>query len=215
MSIKHLLDGNTAWVRATRTGDSTLFPSPTRDTTTLWLGCADGPTAPEIVTNSPPGSMLVHRNMGNLARTDDDGWLSTLQYAVDELHVSDIVVCGHQGCDACWAAMEGSLGTMGRWLEEVRAAAAGREAELASLPDDSARVQRMVELNVRAQVLNVARAGVVKRAWEERRGPRVHGWVYAERTGRLIDLELTVTSVAAADALWREGEVIDWMRAAA
>jgi len=214
MSIKHLIDGNAAWVQASRVGSPDLFPSASAAPSVLWLGCADSPVAPAVITSADPGVMLVHRNLGNQARPDDPSWMSALQYAVDELHVADVVICGHQGCDACWAALEGAPGSMGEWLATVAGVGAERPKELAGLPDDAARVQRLVEWNVRAQVLSVANTDTVRAAWSERRGPRIHGWLYTDRVGRICDLEMTVTSEATAATLWAEGVSIDWMRAA-
>jgi carbonic anhydrase len=152
--------------------------------------------ANEIV-GLPPGELFVHRNVANVVTHTDFNCLSVMQYAVEVLHVRHIIVCGHYGCGGVRAAMKDhELGLIDNWLRHVRDVFAAHRDALRSLPSEQARLDRLCELNVEAQVRNVCDTTVVQAAWRARRRVSVHGWIYGLRDGLLRDLECTVTGGA-------------------
>ena len=149
-----------------------------------------------------PGEVFVHRNIANLAPPQDANYLSVLQFAVDVLKVKHILVVGHYGCGGVAAAVDGKrLGLIDHWLHPIREVHANHKCELDDLADDRARWDRLVELNVIRQVKNVASDVFVQDAWARGQDLCVHGWVYSLANGLITDLNVSVSSVEAAEAL--------------
>jgi carbonic anhydrase len=156
----------------------------------LWISCSDSRVPPEDITGSDPGELFVHRNIANQVSESDLSVLSVLQYAVEVLQVQHIIVCGHYHCGGVFHAMHHEdSGVIGQWLEQVKAIHRSHVDELDRMSDSALRFDRMVELNVSAQLRNVAQTAIVRKAWSGEQGPHLHGWVYDLRTGKLKELE--------------------------
>jgi carbonic anhydrase len=161
----------------------------------LWIGCADSRVPANEIVGLMPGELFVHRNVANLVNHTDLNLLSVLQFAVDVLQVEHIMVVGHYGCGGVRAAMEDEPhGLIDNWLRQVRELYLRNRATLAELPDEQAQVDRMCELNVARQLVNVANTTVVQEAWRRDQALSVHGWIYSIADGRLRDLGLVVQS---------------------
>ena len=147
-----------------------------------------------------PGEVFVHRNIANVVVHSDLNCLSVVQYAVEVLGVKHVIVCGHYGCGGVKAALDRpGLGMIDNWLRHVEDVADLHSAELAALPDDQARHDRLCELNAMAQALSVAGTTFVRDAWAAGKTLSVHSWVYGIQDGLLRDLGMTLTSVAELD----------------
>lgn len=154
----------------------------------LWIGCSDSRVSPEQKTQSLPGLMFIHRNIANLVHADDLNLLSVLQYAVDVLEVPNIVICGHHGCGGIKAALAGGVtGPVDKWLDNAREVKRAHADELEALPD-AQRVDRLVEMNVRDQLINLANTETVRTAFGSGKELTLHGWVYDIRDGLLKPL---------------------------
>jgi carbonic anhydrase len=152
----------------------------------LWIGCSDSRVAPNRITGTEPGDMFVHRNIANLVVQTDMNLLSVLQYAVDVLKVSHVIVCGHYGCGGVKAAMgHESHGLIDNWLRTLKDTQQYFWKQLEPL-DEHARFQRMVELNVMEQVYNLGKTNVIQNAWKATGKPYIHGWVFDLNTGRIL-----------------------------
>lgn len=161
----------------------------------LWIGCSDSRVPANEIVGLLPGELFVHRNVANLVVHSDMNCLSVIQYAVEVLKVHHIIVCGHYGCGGIKAAIEPrTLGLIDNWLGHVRDIYQTHQVELATLTDPTQCINRLCELNVIAQVKNVANTTFVQRAWTRGASLFVHGWIYSVANGFLKDLELTVTS---------------------
>ncbi len=159
----------------------------------LWIGCADSRVPANEIVGLDPGEMFVHRNVANLAPPQDANYLSVLQFAVDVIKVEHILVVGHYGCGGVAAAVDGERrGLVDHWLHPIREVHHEHRDELDALPDAKARWDRLVELNVRRQVRNVATDVFVREAWKRGQKLCVHGWVYTLGTGLVTDLEVTI-----------------------
>ena len=159
----------------------------------LWIGCADSRVPANQIVGLLPGELFVHRNVANLVSHTDLNLLSVLQFAVDVLKVEHIMVVGHYGCGGVRAAMDDQpLGLIDNWLRQVRELYLRNRNKLAELPDDDARLDRMCELNVARQVVNVANTTVVQEAWRRQQPLSIHGWIYSIANGKLSDLGLGV-----------------------
>jgi carbonic anhydrase len=159
----------------------------------LWIGCSDSRVPANEIVDLDPGEVFVHRNIANLAPPQDANYLSVLQFAVDVLKVKHILVVGHYGCGGIAAAIDGQRrGLIDHWLHPIREVAHEHRHELAALPEERARLDRLCELNVVRQVRNVASDVFVQDAWARGQQLCVHGWVYSLETGLVNDLGVTV-----------------------
>lgn len=155
----------------------------------LWIGCSDSRVPANTIMGLEPGEVFVHRNVGNLVNPGDLNCLSVLQFAVDVLKVSHVIVCGHHGCGGVRAALEDQRhGLIDYWLHPIRDLAELKEAELSKIADQEDRLNHLCELNVAAQVRQVADTPIVRDAWSRGQKLEIHGWVYGLKDGLLRDL---------------------------
>lgn len=194
MSYKKLLLSNEAWVQEKLGHDKDYFREMARDQTPefLWIGCSDSRVPAEQITGAQPGEIFVHRNIANLVIHTDLNSSSVITYAVEFLKVKHIIVCGHYGCGGVTAALGNrNFRILNKWLRHIKDTYVIHESELDALKgNEQARLNRLIELNVTQQVVNLARSEVIQRAWRERQAPLLHGWVYGMEDGRLKSLSL-------------------------
>lgn len=169
----------------------------------LWIGCSDSRVSPEQMTMSPSGGMFIHRNIANLVHDDDLNLLSVLQYAVSVLRVKHVIICGHHGCGGIQAAMTGGTsGPVDTWLANAREVLTDHAAEIAAAGDEPSQVNRFVEVNVRDQLIRLARTDIIQQAFAAEQPLQLHGWVYDIRDGLIkplmeIDASTTLDDVGA------------------
>lgn len=183
--IEELLDNNREFVAEKLAIDPEFFEksSAGQSPQVLWIGCSDSRVPPNEITKTNPGDIFVHRNIANLVVSTDMNVLSVLQYSVEILKVSHIVVCGHYGCGGVKAAMgEEQYGMIDNWLRTIKDTQNYYWKQLEKL-DEEARFDRLVELNVIEQVYNIGKTNIVRNAWSKNELPYLHGWVYDLETG--------------------------------
>ncbi len=193
--LPHLFANNQAWAARQVARDPLFFERlcAIQKPDYLWIGCADSRVPANEIVGLPPGQLFVHRNVGNLVRPDDANGMAVVQYAVDYLEVSHIIVTGHHHCGGVHAALEPAAAEpLEGWIAPVRRLALAHARELAALADDDVRLDRLCELNVRAQVRQLSRLPTVLDAWSRKQPLAIHGWVYDLRDGLLHDLDVTV-----------------------
>ncbi len=146
----------------------------------LWIGCSDSRVPPDQITQTQPGEIFIHRNVANLVVNTDVNLMSVVDYAVNHLKIKHVVVCGHYGCGGVKAALsnEDFNQVLNMWLRNIKDIYRIHRKELDLLPDDDTRVNRMVELNVKEQVFNLAKTAIIQKAWASDERPDLHGWVY-------------------------------------
>jgi carbonic anhydrase len=160
----------------------------------LWIGCSDSRVPANEITGTQPGEIFVHRNIANLVIHTDVNLLSVLDYAVNHLKVNHVIVCGHYGCGGVKAAMTNHdyNHLLNMWLRNIKDVYRLYQPELESIPDEEARTDKLVELNVKEQVLKLAKTSIIQRAWKYNKRPVLHGWVYGLKDGiikSLFDME--------------------------
>jgi carbonic anhydrase len=188
---ERILLENKSWVQEKLSQDPGYFQrfAPGQSPEFLWIGCSDSRIPPNEITVTSAGELFIHRNIANLVIADDLNVQSVLQYAVLVLQVPHVIVCGHHGCGGVRAAMSRETsGPLDTWLDNIRAVGERHADELAAITDEGERWDRLVELNVRAQIEQLANSAVIRTAWA--RGPRpcLHGWVYGLDDGVLREL---------------------------
>ena len=145
----------------------------------LWIGCSDSRVPANEITGTQPGEIFVHRNIANMVVHTDLNLLSVLQYAVEVLEVQHIIVCGHYDCGGVKAAMSNhNLGIINKWLRNIKDVHRFHRQEVDAIADEGARINRMVELNVQEQVMNLAKTSIIQKSWKHKNQPHIHGWVY-------------------------------------
>jgi carbonic anhydrase len=195
--LKRLLDQNKAWAEGIKANDPEFFQTLAKQQlpTFLWIGCSDSRVPATQLVGMVPGEMFVHRNVANVVVHTDFNCLSVMQYAVDVLKVDHIIVCGHHGCGGVKAAMDNlQFGLIDNWLRHVQDVLHTHQNALARIEDETKRFDRLCELNVIEQVINVSRTTIVQNAWERGQELVVHGWIYGLEDGLLRDLEVSIDS---------------------
>ncbi len=206
--LAELIENNRAWAAGMIRRDPGFF-SRLRDVQAprfMWIGCADSRVPANEIVGLLPGEMFVHRNVANVVVHTDLNCLSVLQYAVDVLRIRDIIVCGHYGCGGIQAAAtQQSLGLIDNWLRHVQDVAARHEREFTPAMPAQDRANRLCELNVLEQALNVCQTTVIQEAWRRAQEVTVHGWIYSLEDGLVRTLAFDVN---------RADEVVDTYRRA-
>ena len=194
---KDLLSKNRRWAEHIKSLDPHFFEklSHQQRPEFLWIGCSDSRVPANEITGLLPGEVFVHRNVANLVFHTDLNVLSVMEYAVRVLQVRHIIVCGHYGCGGVRTACENAdHGLIDNWLRHIRDVHRQHWDDLAHLEDDEARIDRLCEINVAAQVRNVCNTTVVQQAWERNQPLAVHGWIYSIQDGLIRNLHVTTRS---------------------
>jgi len=169
----------------------------------MWIGCSDSRVPANQITGLDPGEVFVHRNVANVVVPTDLNCLSTIQYAVDQLHVEHLMVVGHYGCGGVMAALNNlRVGLADNWLSHIKDVITMHRPLLDATPV-ARRGDLLCELNVVEQVINVAQTTVVQDAWARGQALTLHGWVYGLSDGLLKDLHMTVDSAERLDDCYR------------
>jgi len=195
-TLKHLFERNRDWAQSVKRESPDFFSQLARqqDPEYLWIGCSDSRVPANEIVNLPPGEVFVHRNIANVVVHTDLNCLSVIQYAVDVLKVKHIIVCGHYGCGGIKAALENhEHGLIDNWLRHIKDVYRFNAEQLDPL-NHADRLERLCELNVAEQVINVCNSTIVQRAWKRGAELAVHGWVYSIENGILKDLETDISS---------------------
>lgn len=203
-SIKELLDANKLWSQKVVAEDPHYFENlaAQQNPKYLWIGCSDSRVPANTIVDLDPGRIFVHRNVANLVNHTDMNCLSVIQFAVEQLQVEHIVVCGHFGCGGVIAAMEDKRhGLIDNWLRHIQDTANLHAATLESIGDPEERMNRLCQLNVAEQVLNVGETTIVLDAWNRGQQISIHGWIYGLRDGMLRDLDISISDETALRSL--------------
>ena len=199
--LRHLFDKNKAWADRIRRQDPEFFLKLSRQQSPayLWIGCSDSRVPANEIVGLLPGELFVHRNVANLVVHTDLNCLSVMQFAVDILKVRHIIVCGHYGCSGVQAALRRDrIGLSDNWLRHVQDVQQKHQKLVATAGGESAASDRLCELNVIEQVVNVCQTTIARDAWERGQELAVHGWIYGLKDGLLRDLDVTVSAFAEA-----------------
>jgi len=197
-SYEQLFENNKKWIASMKARDADFFEKLAKDQTPeyLYIGCSDSRVPANEIMGLEPGEVFVHRNIANVVANIDLNAMSVINYAVANLHVQHIIVCGHYNCGGVKAAMmPHDMGILNPWLRNIRDVYRLHQNELDIIEDDHERYNRLVELNVQEQAINVIKTAVVQKSYLKNRYPIVHGWVFDLKTGELKDLKIDFKQV--------------------
>jgi len=197
MNVADVFKNNEKWITDKLAMDPDYFTELAKGQTPefLYIGCSDSRVTAEDLMGIKPGEAFVHRNVANLVNNVDLNVMTVLNYSVRHLKVKHVVVCGHYNCGGVKAAMQpADMGILNPWLRNIRDVYRTHKDELNAIEDEGKRYDRLVELNVQEQCVNLLKTAAIQQAITER-GLTVHGWVFDIRTGKLIDLKLDFKAV--------------------
>jgi carbonic anhydrase len=192
-SYEEIFENNRKWI-AEKTGtNQDFFKQLAQDQTPeyLYIGCSDSRVTAEELMGLGPGEVFIHRNVANLVNNVDMNVMAVINYAIRHLKVKHIIVCGHYNCGGVKAAMvPKDLGLLNPWLRNIRDVYRLHKTELNAIKDEQARYDRLVELNVQEQCVNIIKTAALQLGYAKEGYPEVHGWVFDIRTGKIIDLKI-------------------------
>lgn len=192
MNIDKVFENNQSWIEEKLALNKNYFEDLGKGQTPelLFIGCSDSRVTAEELMGLGPGDVFVHRNIANMVISIDLNVMSVVNYAVEHLKVNHVVVCGHYECGGVKAAMQSAdLGILNPWLRNIRDVYRIHKSELNSIADEGRKYERLVELNVKEQCVNLIKTAAIQKAIRSR-GLQVHGWVFDVHTGKLIDLKV-------------------------
>jgi len=192
MDLKKIFEHNEQWIAEKLSKNPDYFKnlSSGQKPEVLYIGCSDSRVTAEELLGAQPGDVFIHRNIANMVPNTDLSSMSVINYAVSHLKVKHVIVCGHYNCGGVKAAMQSSdLGILNPWLRNIRDVYRLHARELNAINDEEQKYNRLVELNVQEQCMNVIKTPDVQRAYKDRK-LQVHGWVFDIRTGMLKDLKI-------------------------
>lgn len=190
--IEKIFANNSAWAAEKLSLNPDYFTNLSKGQSPefLYIGCSDSRVTAEDLMGVQPGEVFIHRNIANMVISIDLNVMSVLNYAVRHLKVNHIIVCGHYACGGVKAAMQSAdMGILNPWLRNIRDVYRLHKTELNAITDEEHRYDRLIELNVQEQCVNLIKTAAVQEAHKER-GLLVHGWVFDVHTGKLIDLKI-------------------------
>ena len=199
IDLPHLFANNREWAARQTNGDPRYFRRlcDIQRPEYLWIGCSDSRVPANTIVGLEPGEVFVHRNVANLVRPDDRNCLTVLQYAVDVLKISHVIVCGHYRCGGVQAALgPAAAEPLETWLRPIRALCASHGDALSAAVDDEEKWRRLCEISVRSQVEVLTGLETIKNAWARGQRLTVHGWIYDLNDGLLRDLGVSLNAPA-------------------
>jgi carbonic anhydrase len=188
---KKILDNNKKWVQDKLAISPNYFKNLAdgQEPPLLWIGCSDSRVPANEIIGAEPGEVFVHRNIANMVLHTDMNMLSVLDYAVNALKVKHVIVCGHYGCGGVKAAMgNNSIGIIDNWIRHIKDVYRFHHQELDAILDEKQRFNKFVEINVKEQVMDLAKTSIVQNAWKNGQELSLHGWVYGLNDGYVTDL---------------------------
>jgi len=192
MKIEEVFKNNKRWIAEKLNASPSFFDEMGKgqNPEMLYIGCSDSRVTAEEVMGLGPGEVFVHRNIANMVTSIDLNAMSVVEYAIEHLKVNYVVVCGHYGCGGVKAAMQSAdLGLLNPWLRNIRDVYRIHKKELDAIADEEKKYERLVELNVQEQCVNLIKTAAVQKAYRDR-NLQVYGWVFDIHTGKLVDLKI-------------------------
>jgi carbonic anhydrase len=205
--LENLFRNNILWADAKKMEDPEFFYKLRNQQKPeyLWIGCSDSRVPANEIVGLAPGEIFVHRNVANVVVHTDLNCLSVIQYAVDVLKVKHIIVCGHYGCGGVKAAIDDDrFGLIDNWIQHIKDVRGKHREILKATEDEDSRYNKLCELNVIEQVLNVCNTTIVQDAWARQQPLAIHGWIYAINDGVLRDLNICIDGAKTAKPLYHE-----------
>ncbi|RXQ94512.1 carbonic anhydrase [Ancylomarina salipaludis] len=197
MNIEHIFNNNRQWIAEKLNKDPEYFKklASEQNPEILYIGCSDSRVTTGDLMGIEPGDMFVHRNIANMVSNTDLSAMSVINYAINNLKVKHVVICGHYNCGGVKAAMQAEdMGILNPWLRNIRDVYRLHKDELNAITDEEQKYNRLVELNVQEQCVNLIKTAEVQKALRHQQ-ITVHGWVFDIHTGHIIDMKIDFNKI--------------------
>lgn len=197
MDIESIFNNNKKWIANKLKQNQDYFRTLAKDQSPeiLFIGCSDSRVTTGDLMGIEPGDMFVHRNIANMVSNTDLSAMSVINYAVSNLKVKHVIICGHYNCGGVKAAMQAEdMGILNPWLRNIRDVYRLHKDELNAIEDEQEKYNRLVELNVQEQCVNLIKTADVQKALRKRH-ITVHGWVFDIHTGHIIDMKIDFNKI--------------------
>jgi carbonic anhydrase len=197
VDIESIFDNNKKWIASKLNNNPDYFKTLAEDQSPeiLFIGCSDSRVTTGDLMGIEPGDMFVHRNIANMVSNTDLSAMSVINYAVSQLKVKHVIICGHYNCGGVKAAMQAEdMGILNPWLRNIRDVYRLHKDELNAIDDEEQKYNRLVELNVQEQCVNLIKTAEVQQALLHGQ-ITVHGWVFDIHTGHIIDMKINFNKI--------------------
>lgn len=197
-SYEQIFENNRKWIAQQTSVNKDFFRhlASEQNPDYLYIGCSDSRVTAEEMMGLGPGEAFVHRNVANLVNNVDLNVMSVINYAIRQLKVKHIIVCGHYNCGGVKAAMiPRDFGILNPWLRSIRDVYRLHKTELDAITEEGKRYDRLVELNVVEQCINIIKTAAMQLSYAADGYPKVHGWVFDIHTGNIIDLNIDYETI--------------------
>lgn len=157
-----------------------------QDPHTLFITCSDSRITPNQITSADPGELFIVRNVGNFVPPYQSDLVyseaAALDFALANLNVTDVVVCGHMNCGAIKACMSDGSQTLApklqAWIDLIK-------KQLKLVPDKDS--DELARENVLNQIANLKFYPVVQ-ARLAAESLTIHGWFFDFENGLMYEL---------------------------
>lgn len=172
----------------------------------LFITCSDSRVAVNVFASTDPGDLFVVRNVGNMvppcgvdgASTADESEAAAIEFALLNLQVDDIIVCGHSECGAMSALVNGrakvAAPNLNAWLRHGEASL----AKLPSFQSDLKPYDALSQINILQQLENLRSYPIVRERINQGR-LRLHGWWFDLREADVYAYDADVKQFAVFD----------------
>lgn len=193
--LENIFENNKKWAKKIVKTDPQFFEKLQKQQNPdyFWVGCSDSRVPASEIMNLLPGEVFVQRNVANQVVHSDMNCLTALQFAVDVLKVKHVIVCGHYSCGGVKAAFGRERhGLVDNWLLHVRDVIKKHNKSLEQIQDEAEKLDRICEINVIEQVVNICNTTTLEDAWAREQDVTVHGLIYSIKDGHLRNLNMSV-----------------------
>ena len=193
MDLNQLFENNNSWVFDKLNLDKNYFEklSKGQSPQILYFGCSDSRIIPEVIMGMEPGDVFVHRNISNIVSDSDLNSMSVLHFAIEQLKINQIIVCGHYDCGGIKEVLQSSdHGYLNHWLKNVMDVFDSNKEELDTIHSEKEKQHRLAELNVLNQCMNIQNSEIIKKGSKERE-IQIYGWIFDIYSGKLLDLNFS------------------------
>lgn len=191
LNLKDIFKKNKEWVNKTKAETPELFEKNIKgqNPSFFWIGCSDARVAANNILELHNDEVFIHRNVANQAINLDLSFQAALEFALDNLNIKQIIVCGHTDCGGIKSVItQNTSKIMSQWLLEVENIFNSHKDEIDKLDNINLQAKLLAKLNIKKQIKNLADTNIVKKKWLNNDHIKLYGLLYNIDTGMLEEI---------------------------